>query len=141
MFRQQMDDSKTEYKIITQEINQGIYTLNLLSNGVVQVVFDSALNQIEKEHLVALKHSLGRLGEGKKLRIYFNIAAFLNISAEGREYSASPDASNFTLANAVLVDSLAKKIAFNFFLNINKPPTPTKAFSKQEEAFEWLLSV
>jgi hypothetical protein len=136
-----MDNSETNNEVIAQEINQGIYTLDLLSNGIVKVVFDSNLNQIEKEHLVALKESLGKLGKGKKLRIYFNVAAFLNISPEGREYSATTDASEFTLCNAILVDSLAKKIAFNFFLNINKPLTPTKAFGKEEEAFEWLLSL
>jgi hypothetical protein len=131
----------TEYKIIAQERKEGILTATLLSNGVVEIVFSSDLTLIDTEHLEILKDCLGKLGGGKRLPLYFSIAPFLNISSEGRKYSASDSAGDYTLANAVLVGNLAQKIAFNFFVTFNKPPISIKAFSTKEEAFEWLLSI
>ncbi len=134
-----MGHSVKEYRTVAEEVKEEIYTARLLSNGIIDIAFNPKLEIIDKVHLQALKESIGKLGKGKKMPVYFNIAPFLNISPEGQAYSVLPESQEFALANAVLVDSLAKKIAFNFFIAINKPLTPIKAFGSKEDAFEWLL--
>jgi hypothetical protein len=62
---------------------------------------------------------------------------FTSITPEAREFAASEESQKFTLANAVLIDSLAKRLVFNFFLRINKPPTPTRGFTSRISAEQW----
>ena len=43
------------------------------------------------------------------------------------------------IAQAVLVNSLATRIAGNFYIRFNKPTKPTKIFTNAEDAKSWLL--
>lgn len=135
-----MHDSEIKYTVVATEKVEDVFTANLLENRILEVYFNPDLVEVDVHHLQMLFESIKKLGQGKKMLQYFTIAPFLNITPEGRAYSASSEAQVYTLANAVLVNNLAQKIGFNFFLNFNKPPIPIKAFSKKEEAFEWLLS-
>jgi hypothetical protein len=111
----------------------------LYENGIIEIIWDVNLEMIEVHHLVHAQNSIGNLGEGNKMPIYMTIHEFLSVSNEGREFASSPEGVKFTLANALLIDSLPKKILFNFFVKFNKPIAPTKGFTTKEEAFNWLL--
>ncbi len=132
-------DKKTT--IILQKNIKGICLINFYLNGIVEISWDTQLKEINKEHLIQIKKNIGEVGGGKKMPVYISTIDFLAISDSGRKYSASDEGQAFTLANAVLIDNLAKKILFNFYMNINKPKTPTKAFGTKEDAFTWLLSL
>lgn len=120
---------------------KGVFDVVLYSNSIIEVKWNHQLKEIEKHHLVALANSIKELGKGKKMRVYITTFDFMTINEEGREYSSTIDAERYTLANAVLIDSLAKKILFNFYLKFNKPNVPTRAFQLKSQAFEWLLSI
>lgn len=111
----------------------------LYDNGIIEIIWDAKLEMIEVHHLVHAQNSIGNLGEGNKMPIYMTIHEFLGVSNEGREFASSPEGVRFTLANAVLIDSLPKKILFNFFVKFNKPIAPTKGFTTKEDTFNWLL--
>jgi hypothetical protein len=34
---------------------------------------------------------------------------------------------------------MAHRLLANFFINVNKPPTPTKVFNDKAKALEWLM--
>ena len=59
------------------------------------------------------------------------------ISKEARAYSAELKA-NSPIAMAVVVSSTANRLIGNFYINFNKPKVPTKLFSSDEKAIEWL---
>ncbi|MCH2045575.1 MAG: hypothetical protein MK212_15770 [Saprospiraceae bacterium] len=59
---------------------------------------------------------------------------------ESRDYLAQDDAAQIIKASAVLVKPLSK-IFGNLFIKFSKPPFPTKLFSDEKQAREWLLDL
>jgi hypothetical protein len=63
--------------------------------------------------------------------------ATLSISREARSFAAQPK-NNGCIASAFVITSTANKLIGNFYINVNKPSVPTKIFSSEEMAIEWL---
>jgi hypothetical protein len=63
----------------------------------------------------------------------------LSVSREARAFAAQSKNDGCT-ACAFLITSTANKLIGNFYINVNKPITPTKIFSTEEKAIEWLES-
>jgi hypothetical protein len=61
----------------------------------------------------------------------------LSVSREARAFAAQSKNDGCT-ACAFLITSTANKLIGNFYINVNKPLTPTKIFSTEEKAIEWL---
>lgn len=136
-----MNHLMQELSIIDTFHLKDVFKADLYDNSIIEVNWNPDLIEIEKQHLVSLTNAVKALGKGKKMRLYITTFDFLAINSEGRKYSSTAKAELYTLANAVLIDSLAKKILFNFYLKFDKPNVPTKAFQLRSEAFEWLLSI
>lgn len=60
----------------------------------------------------------------------------LSVSREARAYSA--EAREDCIASAFLITSTANKLIGNFYINFNRPSTPTRIFSTEIKATEWL---
>lgn len=124
--------------IISKKEIANVVTVILNSDNILEVKWDELLTEIEKTHIIQVRSLVEELGKGKKMLTYFDTYNFMSINSEAREYAGTKEASDFTLANAVLIDSLPKKILFNFVLRINKPAVPTKGFSSKDDAMNWL---
>lgn len=115
-------------------------TISKHDNGIIELNWHPVLQEITKSNLIEVKSYIGELGNGNKVPVLVATCDFLNITAEARTYSASDEGQEYTLANAVLIDNMAKSMAFNIYLKLNRPQTPTRSFSDKEKAIEWLLS-
>lgn len=131
---------KPQTTIISKKEIPNIVSAELTSDHVIEVKWNSIIDEIEKHHLIQLKNMIQEIGSGKKMLVYVDTYNFMSITPEARQYASSNESSEFTLANAVLIDSLAKKLLFNFFMNISKPAVPTKGFNSKTEAISWLKS-
>lgn len=116
----------------------GSYVIRLLSDGIIEIDWDHNVEEVNINHLKQIKNAIKNFGNGKKMPIYITTFPFMNISIEARKFAASEEGQEFTLANAVLIDNLGVKLMFNFFIKINKPKTPTKAFKTRDQAIKWL---
>lgn len=134
---EQTDDLLSIVSEITYE-NQ--FVAILYSNGIVELVWDKKIPLITSEVLKNVKTSLFKFGEGKRMPVYVSTFAFMETSEDAKKYASTSEAQEFTLANAVQVDNLAKKIMYNFFLKFYGFTIPSRAFHNREDAFEWLLS-
>ncbi len=92
--------------------------------------------------LKELKDSLEayiQLGKGKK---YANLVTFeeeyIPFSSEAKKFAASLEANKHTICDAIVVKSLAMRLAANVYLKLNKPVVPTRSFNSKEKAIEWL---
>lgn len=134
-----MSDSINYNSIIVSQIeipNEVIVKLN--SENIIEVFWSEFIGEIEKQHLVKVRDLVKEIGKGEKMLAYVDTYNFMNITNDARKYAATKESNLFTLANAVLIDSLPKKILFNFYLKIENPVCPTKGFSTKAEAFQWL---
>jgi hypothetical protein len=64
----------------------------------------------------------------------------LSISREARAFAAQSKEDRASIASAFIITSTANKLIGNFYINVNKPDIPTKIFSSEEKAIEWLES-
>lgn len=73
-----------------------------------------------------------------KSPVYLTGGGFTNQDAESRKYHGSEEVTKHCSAIAFLSDSLAQRIMANFFMTVIRPKVPTKAFSSEQSAIEWL---
>lgn len=119
---------------------EGVYNLLLWTNGIIELNWKKELDEISLDHLRSLKDDIKTLGNGKRMPIIVNAEDFIHTTDEGKKYSASEEGQTYTLANAIIVDNLGKRILFNFFCKLYKPVRPIKAFNDKESATYWLLN-
>jgi hypothetical protein len=127
--------------IVRELIIEKILKALLYDNGVIEIVWDKSIEIIEVIHLSEMQKAVCKLGKGKKMPLHFTVHEFLQISDAARKHATSDEGITYSLAITVLIDNLAKKILFNFFMNVNKPKIPTKSFTNKEDAFLWLEQI
>jgi hypothetical protein len=136
-----MTTIKQNLGIVYEKTIEKSFKTILYDNGIVEINWDKSLELIDVKQLIEIKEILYELGNGSKMLLYFSTPDFLQISNEARKYAATEESGKYTLASAVLIDNLAKKIVFDFFMNFNKPKIPTKCFTNKEDAFNWLNEI
>jgi hypothetical protein len=64
-----------------------------------------------------------------------------SISNEARQYAADNSYPPNKLADALIYNSLAKKLIANFYIQFNKPKSPTRTFTSEQSALKWLRNI
>jgi hypothetical protein len=114
-----------------QLLEIGIIRIEMLNGHIIDLEESVQINIAEGELLG------GKLASGLVLMVAENTAQFTNAA---REFSASKEGLRFSIAEALVVKNLAQRIIVNFYIKINNPSVPNKAFDNEDEAIEWLLS-
>lgn len=126
---------------IIKQIEFDYAKVQLLSNGIIRIeMFDGYIIDLEESVQINIAEGEllnGKLGEGLIYMVAENTTQFTN---EAREFSASKEGLRFSKAEAIIAKNLAQKIVVNFYLKINNPSVPSKAFNTEAEAVEWLLT-
>ena len=65
----------------------------------------------------------------------------MNVTPEGKRYSFDTKNSPYQKGTAVIVKNTVYQMATNFFMGVQKPSYPFNAFTEEEKAVEWLLSL
>lgn len=87
-----------------------------------------------------MNNAIGELSDGREALVLMVPSKSTHFAPECREFSASPEGQKFTRADAMVIANLGHQILVSFYLKFNKPPKPSKAFSTEERAIDWLLS-
>ncbi|MFI5142235.1 MAG: hypothetical protein ACHQII_07760 [Bacteroidia bacterium] len=117
-----------------------ITTIYVREDGVL--VLDIKPNQvfskIDAEDAIAVA---GKLGEGKKFRNLILVGEHTIADIEAVKLSCSEEGSIYKLADAFVIHSLPQKLIANFYMKVVKPVTPTRFFTKVEDAEKWLAEI
>lgn len=106
-------------------------------DGIIEVVFgDNEL--LTEENCKELIEAYRSVLRKKKVPILHIVGKYMNVTKEAREFGASEEGLEFSLAEAYVFNSLPHRIIANFYLNINKPSVPTRFFKTKSEAEIWL---
>jgi hypothetical protein len=96
----------------------------------------------EEEDIRQIREINLRLSEGKRFCVLLDTSkGYFNITPEANKLLASKEYAELRMATAIVARSLATRIAGNFFIRVNRPPTPTRLFSTEEDAVKWLKSL
>ena len=126
---------------IIDKIELASATVSLREDGIFCVAMKVINRELEERDVRELTESIGIIGKGAKYPILIIVQEYNSITKEASEYAASEIAARYTIANAVVVKSAAIRIATNFFIRIFKPVRPTKMFSEEEKAIQWLRTL
>jgi hypothetical protein len=79
-----------------------------------------------------------KLNKGKRRPLFIDIKNLKSFTLEARKYYAGEEAARAASASALVVGSHVSRVLGNFYLGISKPIFPTRIFSSEDEALEWL---
>ena len=74
----------------------------------------------------------------RKTRVLIDLTKITEISKEARDYFANERTASIRRATALLVGSPVSRVIGNFFMGLNKPISPTRLFTDQHKAIQWL---
>jgi hypothetical protein len=117
------------------------FRIEIHPGDVVIAFMETEMDEITKEQIMAFRDIVESSGGGKKMRVITVIRRFNVISPEGRDWSASDEGQKFTMANAIVVESVAAKIGANFYVRFANPATPTRVFNDLPSAVKWIRNV
>lgn len=124
---------------IKGKVDLGFVDLELIDKHIIRSKYNYDVTlDLEKAKLVHKK--IGELSNGKAMLQLFIACPGLDVEKEVREWGAIEDSNKYTIASAIVCNSLAHKLLGNFFIKVQKPLRPTKMFSSEEEAVIWLKS-
>jgi len=93
---------------------------------------------LEFEDILEMAAAFRKISNGEKFAVLLDATKPFTVSSEARTFIASKELTSDRMAAAFVTKSLANRIVGNFFIKFNKPATPTKLFSEEALAMEWL---
>ena len=79
-----------------------------------------------------------KVTKGKRLPILVDTRKMKSMSRETRKYYAGEEAAKVASAVALIIDTPLSKVLGNFYLGLSNPRLPTRLFTAESEALEWL---
>ncbi len=112
-------------------------SVNFRSDGLAWIHIKTS-NDVEIKHVVEVVSALEKFGKGKKFPLLITTQKFTLPSPEARAYIATPESDPFASAEAYVIQSFSQKLVGNIYISFNKPARPTRIFTSEEKAIEWL---
>jgi len=79
-----------------------------------------------------------KIKKGKRRPLFVDTRKMKSIFREARKYYAGAEAIKVASAAALIVDTPVSRVLGNFFLGLSNPLLPSRLFSSEDEALEWL---
>jgi hypothetical protein len=79
-----------------------------------------------------------KIYQGKKRPLFVDTKMMKSLAREARQYYAGEEAAKVASAVALMVDTPVSKVLGNFYIGLSKPHLPSRLFSSDSEALEWL---
>lgn len=109
--------------------------------GFLRMIFKDSEEEIDlqeaKEHVQACL----KITKGNKVPILLDARKGLPpMSQAALGYFAKNELTHLRLAEAILIDTLAKRMLARFYYLFHKPKNPLRIFSNEKEAVGWLVN-
>lgn len=125
---------------IIKELDYIEVNIQLKSNEIVYVLFkDNCV--IDVDFQMRLLDYYIDITNGKLMAFIFLAAENVSVTKEARDNAILIENQSMVGASALIVTNLAYKIIANFYMKVNKPKRPLKAFGNEEEAINWLQTL
>lgn len=74
----------------------------------------------------------------KDYPLFIDIKVVKHITKDARDYLASKEGCHKAASCAIIINSNVTRVLANYFIAINRPLVPTKVFTNEEAAKQWL---
>ncbi len=113
------------------------FKVESLGNSIMRVTVCDDI-ELEIQDAKDMRNMLVNLSSNEKYCVLLDATNPFTVSPEARALIAGKEFSSERIAAAFVITSLANMLIGNFFIKVNKPSSPTKIFSTEENAFQWL---
>lgn len=121
-----------------QEILETIKSrLWLGEDGIVRIIWipDAEVTLADAQETMA---AYLRVGKGKRRPLLVDTKTMKSFAREARKLYAGEGAAKVACAVAIMVGSPVSRVLGNFYLGLSNPRLPSRLFSLEDEALEWL---
>lgn len=115
-------------------------TARMREDGIVVLEFGDHV-ELDVKEARELLQATKEISGAKKVLVLNVAGKQTTATSAARDFAASPEAVEYTLAEAYVVNNLPQKIIANFYINFHKPLVPTKIFNNTDAAIIWLKSL
>lgn len=122
---------------ILKQIDFENKSVALRSDGIVYVSINTN-EDVEVKDVIEIVSALEQIGKGKKFPLLIVTHKYTLPSPEARAYIATAESDPFASAEAYVIQSFSQKLVGNIYISFNKPARPTRIFTSEEKATEWL---
>lgn len=112
------------------------YVTMFISNGIFRCYF-KATEVMDIRTAADTVQDRIKFCEGVAYPCLFDITEVKQTTKEARDFMAN-EGNDLVMASAMIVTSPMLKMMANFYIKVNKPKNPTRLFTDQESALEWL---
>lgn len=106
-------------------------------DGIVRIIHvpgaEVTLEDAKETMAVYLK-----IYQGKKRPLLVDTKTMKSLARGARHYFAGEEAAAVASAVAIIVGTPVSRVSGNFYLGLSNPHLPTRLFSSEDEALEWL---
>lgn len=117
------------------------FRIEVHPDDIIVGYMETEMDEITREQIMAFRDIVEAKGGGRKMRVITVIRGFNVISPEGRDWTASVEGQKFTLANAIVVESVAARIGANFYVRFARHINPIRVFNDLPSAVKWISNV
>ena len=106
-------------------------------DGIVRAIVGPGA-QVSRADAVEAVATTNRLTGGRKAPLIVDCRGIAYMDREARSYYAGEEARATVHCVGLLVASPVSRVLGSFFLGLNRPPMPTRLFTSEGRAVEWL---
>jgi hypothetical protein len=106
-------------------------------DGTVVLVFESGC-RLDADNTLGVMRAHIAAAAGMKRPTFADVRGMRSVTREARELAASDEIVAVTSRMAILVGNPVSRVLGNFFLVVTSPKYPTKIFSEEAAAWNWL---
>jgi len=106
-------------------------------DGLAQVKITGNVD-IDVTHVKQIVSMLAEIGGKRKFPLLIMSGEFTLPTPEARAYIATPESDPYASAEAYLIKSFSQRLVGNVYLSFNKPARPTRLFTDETKAVDWL---
>jgi hypothetical protein len=131
-----MDIAEDSGKATGDVIKTRTATLWIGADGIGRVVRNPGAEE-DFEDVKAIVEAGRKLVKGRKIPNLSDIRGAKSVTREARQYFRQ-ETDKLVKASAILVDSSVSMALGNFYMAVNRPSYPTRLFTSEPDAIEWL---
>lgn len=109
-----------------------------IENGIIMNVYKPNLEKITIDVAKEIVRDRLQVSNGVTMPVMIDLTNAFTIDKASRRYFSMGDAMKYLSASAILVRNEITKLGGNIYIRIDKPKIPTKLFTEQDKAIEWL---
>jgi hypothetical protein len=128
---------ETLNKKVIQQTDHSFFTVKLFEDGIIHVNL-KGVDEIDIDNAREIINGIGEFCRDKKRPVLVSSDSFAAPTPEARKYLARAESNPYSSAAAYLTKTLAEKIMTNAFIRFNRPERPTRMFTAESKAMEWL---